>query len=143
MPLTLRQLQSRRDNCLTNIEEFKTLADGIGGGDLGNVSFNATEFFKGLVTMSDQKIESFLSLFPHFPRIIEYARQAANEEIKRRNFEAEIEKVLLEKAIKMKRFYDGEQRKARKAKKRLQKLSVSSSPRIEAIDDSSEEMEEL
>ena len=96
-----------------------------------------------LISSFDVDLMFALSLFPQFPRIIEYARQAANEEIKQRNFEAEIEKVLWEKAIKMKRSYDGERKKARKTKKRLQKLSVSSSQRNETIDDSSQEIEEL
>ena len=112
MPLTLRQLQSRRDNCLEKIEEFKTMVDGIGGGNLGNVSFNPNVFFNGLVAMSDQEIKSFLSLFPQFPRILEYARQAACEETKRRDFEEGIDKVLREQAIKMKRFYKGQEKKA-------------------------------
>jgi len=38
MPLTLRQLKSRRDNCIENIGEFKAIADGIGGSELGNGS---------------------------------------------------------------------------------------------------------
>ena len=68
MPLTLRQLEGRRDACIEKIQELKVLADGIGG--------------------------AFLSLFPQLPRVLEYAWQAANEETKRRKFEVQIEKAI-------------------------------------------------
>ena len=63
-------------------------------------------------------------------------RQHANGETKRRNFKAKIEKVLKEKAIKKKCFYNGQQRKARKTQERHQQLSVPvpSSERNEAIE---------
>ena len=124
MPLTLRQLEERRDGCIKKIQEFKDLAEGIGGAKLGKLDFDARGFFSGLVAMSEQDINYFLSLFPQWPKILEYARQAVKEEEKRRNFEVEIEKVRKEKEIKIKRFYEAEQKKQKKRKKRLQKLAA-------------------
>ena len=131
MPLTLRQLEGRRDACIEKIQELKVLADGIGGAELGSLTFNSSGFFTGLVGMSKEEIDAFLSLFPQLPRVLEYARQAANEDTKRRKFEVQIEK-----AIKIKRFHVAQRKKARKTSKRLQRLAAP--PTSE--DDSSQEM---
>ena len=133
MPLTLRQLEGRRDACIEKIQELKVLADGIGGAELGSLTFNSSGFFIGLVGMSKEEIDAFLSLFPQLPRVLEYARQAANEETKRRKFEVQIEK-----AIKIKQFHVAQRKKARKTSKRLQRLAAP--PASE--DDSSQEMEQ-
>ena len=138
MPLTLRQLEGRRDACIEKIKELKVLADGIGGAELGSLTFNSSGFFTGLVGMSKEEIDAFLSLFPQLPRVLEYARQAANEETKRRKFEVQIEKAIKEKAIKIKQFYVAQRKKARKTSKRLQRLAAP--PASE--DDSSQEMEQ-
>ena len=61
--LLLRQLKNRRDNCIEKIQEFKAKADGIGGSELGNASFDASEFFTGLVAMSEEKSKHFCSFF--------------------------------------------------------------------------------
>ena len=133
MPLTLRQLEGRRDACIEKIQELKVLADGIGGAELGSLTFNSSGFFTGLVGMSKEEIDAFLSLFPQLPRVLEYARQAANEETKRRKFEVQIEK-----AIKIKQFHVAQRKKGRKTSKRLQRLAAP--PASE--DDSSQEMEQ-
>ena len=133
MPLTLRQLEGRRDACIEKIQELKVLANGIGGAELGSLTFNSSGFFIGLVGMSKEEIDAFLSLFPQLPRVLEYARQAANEETKRRKFEVQIEK-----AIKIKQFHVAQRKKARKTSKRLQRLAAP--PASE--DDSSQEMEQ-
>ena len=138
MPLTLRQLEGRRDACIEKIQELKVLADGIGGAELGSLTFNSSGFFTGLVGMSKEEIDAFLSLFPQLPRVLEYARQAANEETKRRKFEVQIEKAIKEKAIKIKQFHVAQRKKARKTSKRLQRLAAP--PASE--DDSSQEMEQ-
>ena len=138
MPLTLRQLEERRDGCIKKIQELKDSADGIGGTKLGKLEFNSSAFFTGLVGMSKEEIDRFLSLFPQLPRILEIARQAANEEKKRRKFEVEIEKVRKEKEIKMKRFYEAQQKKDRKRSKRLQRLTAA--PALK--EGSSQEMEQ-
>ena len=62
--------------------------------------------------MRKEEIDAFLSLFPQLPRVLEYARQAANEETKRRKFEEQIEKSIKEKAIKIKRFHVAQRKKA-------------------------------
>ena len=138
MPLTLRQLQGRRDACIEKIQELKVLADGIGGAELGSLSFNSSGFFTGLVGMSKEEIDAFSSLFPQLPRVLEYARQAANEETKRRKFQVQIEKAIKEKDIKNKQFQVVQRKKARKTSKRLQRLAAP--PALE--DDSSQEMEQ-
>ena len=88
--------------------------------------------------MSKEEIDAFSSLFPQLPRVLEYARQAANEETKRRKFEVQIEKAIKEKAIKIKQFHVAQRKKARKTSKRLQRLAAP--PASE--DDSSQEMEQ-
>ena len=133
MPLTLRQLEGRRDACIEKIQELKVLADGIGGAELRSLTFNSSGFFTGLVGMSKEEIDAFSSLFPQLPRVLEYARQAANEETKRRKFQVQIEK-----AIKNKQFNVTQLKKARKTSKRLQRLAAP--PASE--DDSSQEMEQ-
>ena len=138
MPLTLRQLEERRDGCIKKIQEFKDSADGIGGTKLGKLQFNSSGFFTGLVDMRKEDIDAFLSLFPQLPRVLEIARQAANEEIIRRKFEVDIEKVRKEKEIKMKRFYEAQQKKDRKRRKRLQRLAAA--PALE--EGSSQEMDQ-
>ena len=138
MPLTLRQLEGRRDACIEKIQELKVFADGIGGADLGNLTFNSSGFFTGLVGMSKEEIDALLSLFPQLPRVLEYARQAANEETKRRKFEVQIEK-----AIKIKRFHVAQQKKAQKTSKQLQRLAAPTTSEDDAvITDSSQEMEQ-
>ena len=87
--------------CIEKIQELKVLADGIGGAELGNLTFNSSGFFIGLVGMSKEEIDAFLSLFPQLPRVLEYPRQAANEETKRRKLEVQIEKAIKEKTIKI------------------------------------------
>ena len=126
-------MEGRRDACIEKIQELKVLADGIGGAELGSLTFNSSGFFTGLVGMSKEEIDAFLSLFPQLPRVLEYARQAANEETKRRKFEVQIEK-----AIKIKQFHVAQRKKARKTSKRLQRLAAP--PASE--DDSSQEMEQ-
>ena len=116
MPLTLRQLEERTDGCIKKIQEFKDSADGIGGTKLGKLQFNSSGFFTGVVDMRKEDIDAFLSLFPQLPRVLEIARQAANEEIIRRKFEVDIEKVRKEKEVKMKRFYEAQQKKRSKEK---------------------------
>ena len=74
-----------------------------------NCSFTQVFFFFGLVDMRKEDIDAFLSLFPQLPRVLEIARQAANEETIGRKFEVDIEKVRKEKEIKMKRFYEAQQ----------------------------------
>ena len=76
-------------------------------------------------------------------RVLEYARQAANEETKRRKFEAQIKKAIKEKAIKIKRFHVAQEKKARKTSKRLQRLAApTTSKDYVVITDSSQEMEQ-
>ena len=123
MPYTLRQLEGRRDACIKKIQ-FKDLANERGGSDLGNLMFNSSVFFSGLVHMSKEDIDSFLSFFPQLPRILDIARQAAIEEKRRRKFEVEITKFRKEKEMKMKRFLEAEEKKDQKKKKRLKRLSA-------------------
>ena len=137
MPFTLKQLELRRDACIKKIEDFKESADGIGGTKLGNLEFNSSAFFSGLVVMSKEEIDSFLTLFPQLPRVLELARQAATEEIRRRKLEVDIEKVRKEKEIKIKRFYEAEKKKEVKRSKRLQRLTAA--PALE--EGSSQEMD--
>ena len=80
MPPSLKTLENRRYGCIKKIEELKATAFGIGGVNLGNLQFNSSGFFTGLVNMSKEDINAFLSLFPQLPRVLEIARQAANEE---------------------------------------------------------------
>lgn len=88
--------------------------------------------------MRKEEIDAFLSLFPQLPRVLEYARQAANEETKRRKFE-----VKIEKAIKIKRFHVAQQKKTRKTSKRLQRLKAPTTSEDDAvITDSSQEREQ-
>ena len=128
MPYTLKQLEGRRDACIKKIQEFKDSAKERGGSDLGNLSFNSSVFFSGLVGMSKEEIDSFLSFFPQLPRILDIARQAAIEE-KRRKFEVKIAKFRKEKKMKYKRFLEGEEKKDQKKRKRLKRLT--SAPALE------------
>ena len=138
MPYTLRQLEGRRDACIKKIQEFKDSANDGGGSDLGSLTFNSSAFFTGLVDMRKEDIDSFLSLFPQLPRVLEIARQAAIEEKRRRKFEVEIEKFRKEKEMKMKRFYEAEKKKDPKRRKRLKRLAAA--PALE--EGSSQEMDQ-
>ena len=129
MPYTLKQLEGRRNSCIKKIQEFKDSAKERGGLDLGELSFNSGVFFSGLINMTKEEIDSFLSFFPQLPRILEIARQAAIEE-KRRRFEAEIAKFRRERQMKYKRFLEGEKKKDEKKKKRLKRLTAA--PTLEA-----------
>ena len=116
MPYTLKQLEASRDACIKKIQELKDSADDIGGTKLGKLEFNSSAFFTGLVAMRKEDIDLFLSLFPQLPRVLDIARQAAGEEMKRRKFEEEIEKFRKEKENKLKRFYEAEKKKRSKEK---------------------------
>ena len=124
MPYTLKQLEARRDACIKKIQELKDSADDNGGTKLGKLEFNSSGFFTGLVGMRNEEIDSFLSLFPQLPKVLDIVRQAANEETKRRKFEVEIEKFRKEKENKLKRFFKAEKKKDRKRSKRLQRLTA-------------------
>ena len=106
MPFSLKQLELRRDSCIKKIQELKASAEDKGAEEIGNLNFNAIGFFHGLVEMRSEDIDSFLTFFPRFPEILECARKAANEEKRRRNFEAQIEKIRMEKAKKFKRLME-------------------------------------
>ena len=139
MPPSLKTLENRRDGCIKKIEELKATAFGIGGVNLGNLQFNSSGFFTGLVDMSKEDINAFLSLFPQLPRVLEIARQAANEEKRRRKYEVHIEKCTKEKEIKMKQFNMDQKKKKRKKTKRLQQMKSAPHPALE--EGSSQEME--
>ena len=95
-----------------------------GGLDLGELSFNSGAFFSSLVKMSKQDIDSFLSFFPQLPRILKIARQAAIEEKRRRKFEVVIAKFRMERRMKYKRIIEGEEKKDKKKRKRLNRLTA-------------------
>ena len=124
MPYTLKQMEGRRDACIKKIQEFKDSANERGGSDLGSLTFNSSVFFSGLVHMSKEDIDSFLSFSPQLPRILDIARQAAIEEKRRRKFDVEIAKFRKEKEMKLKRFLEAEEKKDRKKRKRLERLSA-------------------
>ena len=121
MPLTLKQLQNRRDQCLERIEEHEAMVLNIGG-DMNTFSFNASEFFRGLSEMTNQDIEFFLEAFTQLPRVLDLARQAATEEQKRRKYEANIAKKTAAAAVKWKHRYEVHAQKERKAKRRMARL---------------------
>ena len=138
MPYTLRQLEGRWDACIKKIQEFKDSANERGGSDLGSLMFNSSAFFSGLVDMSKEDVDSFLSFFPQLPRILDIARQAAIEEKRKRKFEMQIAKFRKEKDMKMKRFLEAEEKKDRKRRKRLKRLSA-----VPALEEgSSQEMDQ-
>ena len=139
MPPSLQTLENRRDGCIKKIEELKATAFGIGGANLGNLHFNSSGFFTGLVDMTKEDINAFLSLFPQLPRVLEIARQAANEEKRRRKYEVYIEKCTKEKEIKMKQFNMDQKKKKRKKTKRLQQMKAAPAPALE--EGSSQEMD--
>ena len=120
MPLSLRELQKRDENCLESIEEMKEKINEI---DVAKVSFKATVCFNGLRTMTREDIERFLLLFPQLPKILVISRQAANGEIKRRNLKTRIDKLNMERVSKVKRMLERESKKERKTQRRLKKLS--------------------
>lgn len=123
MPLSLKQLEDRRDNCVDKIIELKQAVEGIGRNEIGNIQFNTKDFFTGLTTMDQHSLEAFTKLFPQLPRILEFCRQAAEKERKRR-------KVQEQKATKISQFYQNQERKARKATKRINKIKGSGHSRI-------------
>ena len=61
-------------------------------------------------------------MFPCLPKVFECARQAANEE-KRRRFEEQIANLRMEKAKKIKRFIEDEEKKELTTRKRLRMLT--------------------
>lgn len=130
MPLSLKQLEDRRDNCVDKIIELKQTVEGIGRNEIGNVQFNTKDFFTGLTTMDQHSLEAFTKLFPQLPRILEFCRQAAEKERKRRKVQEQIDKFVQEKATKISQFYQNQERKARKATKRINKIKGSGNSRI-------------
>ena len=138
MPYSLKQLEERRDACIKNLQEYKESAKEKGGLDLGVLTFNSGAFFSSLVKMSEEEIDSFLSFFPQLPRILEFARQAAKEEKRRRKYEVDIAKYRREKRMKYKRFIEGEENKDKKKRKRINRLT--GHPALEAS--SSQAMEQ-
>lgn len=53
----------------------------------GTYLFNATKFFNRLVISTNEKNKAFLGIFPQFPQILDFSRQAAEEEVKKRGYE--------------------------------------------------------
>ena len=123
MHFSLRQLELRRDSCIKKMQELKASAEDKGADKIGILNFNAIGFFHGLVEMRSEDIDSFLTLFPRFPEILECARKAANEEKRRRKFEIQIEEIKIEKTKQMYRLIENEQKKERKKRKRLMMLT--------------------
>ena len=123
MPYTLKQLEDRRDSCIKKIQELKETAKDKGAVELRSFSFNAIGFFNGLVKMNEEEMDAFLSMFPCLPKVFECARQAANEEKRRRRFEKQIANLRMEKAKKIKRFIEDEEKKELTTRKRLRMLT--------------------
>ena len=123
MPYTLKQLQDRRDSCIKKIQELKATAEDKGCKDQGHLNFSSDVFWNELFTTPLEQIDSFLSLFPRFPEILECSRKAANEERRRRSFEEQIAKLRMEKGKKIKRLIDDEVKEEQKTRKRLRMLT--------------------
>jgi len=66
MPLSLKQLEDRRDNCVDKIIELKQTVEGIGRNEIGNIQFNTKDFFTGLTTMDQHSLEAFLAFLSWF-----------------------------------------------------------------------------
>ena len=115
MPYTLKQLQDRRDSCIKKIQELKATAEDKGCKDQGHLNFSSDVFWNELFTTPLEQIDSFLSLFPRFPEILECSRKAANEE--------QIAKLRMEKGKKIKRLIDDEVKEEQKTRKRLRMLT--------------------
>ena len=122
MPVSLRQLQQRHDQCLEKIEELKSTAERNGAATVGAINFNAIGFFQGLTDMADEDLQRFLDFFPQLPRILEMSRQAANEEVKRRKYEVDIEKHQREAMTRAEHKFKVAKKKKERTKRRLQKL---------------------
>ena len=123
MPYTLKQLEERRDSCVTKIQELKESAKDKGAEQLRSFTFHAIKYFNELVKSPEEEIDSFLSLFPELPKIFECARQASKQEKRRRRFEEQIAKLRMEKGMQVKRFLEDEQKKELTTRKRLRMLT--------------------
>ena len=85
MPYSLKQLKSQRDTYIKNIEELRASAEDKGAGSFGDLILNPLHFFDNLTEVNSEQINTFLSLFPTLPEILELARKAAKEEKKEEN----------------------------------------------------------
>ena len=125
MPYTLKQLQDRRDSCIKKIQELKATAEDKGCKDHRHLNFSSDVFWNELFTTPLEQIDSFLSLFPRFPEILECSRKAANEE--------QIAKLRMEKGKKIKRLIDDEVKEEQKTRKRLRMLTGGSTGNGEGL----------
>ena len=60
MPYTLKQLEERRDSCVTKIQELKESAKDKGAEQLRSFTFHAIKYFNELVKSPEEEIDSFL-----------------------------------------------------------------------------------
>ena len=135
MPTSLKMLENRLKRCVDKIEDLKEQAFGAGAEDLGDLEFNFAVYMKSLAVIAEEKIDHFLSLFDHLPRVLELARQLSEEEKRRRKYEFRIEKLNKEKDIKINQSIKEQKKRKRKKAKRLQQMKAA--PALEG----SQEME--
>ncbi|KAJ7358801.1 hypothetical protein OS493_021584 [Desmophyllum pertusum] len=129
MPLTLRQLQHRFENCIENIEEKRKQIEDLSIDEISY--FNPRKYMTRLTKMRQEELNAFERWTDKIPRIIELCRQATSEEHKRRGFAHNIEVKKKQEMShfkhKFKRVSKKQKRLARNMKKIAQEEDLTSS----------------
>ena len=84
-------------------------------------TFTTNLFFEELTTVADERLKEFQMISPNFLKILELAKKAAKEEIRRRSLQNKIDQIQKEAAAKIKRLKK-KQNKSRSSRKKWENL---------------------
>ena len=123
MPLTKSQLESRRDLALKKIRDNQRKIDGIIR-EFTTIPFiDSNHFFKNLMTLSKEELRRFVNCLPESQEILDLMRRTAEEELKRRDVEEKIQKIMKKKEMEARQLFRSEKKKEKRLQKKLGRVS--------------------
>ena len=102
MPLSLRILESREKKCVDKIQNLKEQAFAAGAEEIGPLQFDLSIYLENLADAKDEQLAACLSLADNLPKVLDFARQATEEEVRRRKYQVKMSKIYKERNIRMK-----------------------------------------
>ena len=126
MPLSLRILESREKKCVEKIQNLKEQAFTAGAEELGLLQFDLSVYLKHLTDQKDEELDKCLILADNLPRVLELVRQATEEEIRRRKYQAKITKIYKERNTRIKQMMREQKKRQKKKQKQLTKMKAAS-----------------
>lgn len=127
MPLSLWILESREKKCVDKIQSLKEQAFAAGAEEIGTLKFDLSLYLKSLTDAKDEELAGCLSLAENLPKVLEFARQATEEEVRRRKYQSKISKIYKERNIRMKQMLREQKKRQKRKDKQLTRMKAASS----------------